>query len=49
MVIKPVIAWVTSSTVRTGEILKQLPMTVGEIERDYGKNGNNLPYRDQAY
>jgi flagellar M-ring protein FliF len=49
IVIRPIMAWFTSSTIRTGEILKQLPMTVGEMEKGYSKStGNNLPYRDQA-
>jgi hypothetical protein len=29
-------------------MLKQLPMTVEEIERGYGEGAKSLPYRDRA-
>ncbi|MEJ2627578.1 MAG: flagellar basal-body MS-ring/collar protein FliF, partial [bacterium] len=49
VVLRPLISWLTSSTIKTGEILKQLPMTVGELEKGYtSRNIQNLPYRDQA-
>ena len=47
-VIRPLIHWVTSATVADGELLQQLPKTVGEIEREYGRNPNPLPFMDKA-
>ena len=49
IVVRPLISWLTSSTIKTGEILRQLPMTVGELEKGYNnRKMQSLPYRDQA-
>ena len=36
-VIRPLVRWLTAGSMGDVEILKQLPMTVGEIERGTGK------------
>jgi hypothetical protein len=45
-VARPLVRWLTSVSVGDLEISKQLPMTVGEAEREYGKLGST--YKDQA-
>lgn len=47
-VARPLVRWLTSSSFRDAEMLNQLPMTVGEIERQYGKGTEKLPFRDRA-
>ncbi len=47
-VIKPLVRWLTAAQSGSGDMLKQLPMTVEEIERGYGEGTKSLPYRDQA-
>ncbi len=46
MVIRPLVRWLTTSPANDGEMLKQLPMTVGELETRMGANSGG--YRDQA-
>ncbi|RLA93754.1 MAG: flagellar M-ring protein FliF [Deltaproteobacteria bacterium] len=45
-VVKPIVHWLTLSPTGDLELLKQLPLTVGEIERQYGGEGS-LPFKDQ--
>lgn len=45
-VIRPLVRWLTAGSMGDVEILKQLPMTVGEIERGYGEE--NSGFREQA-
>ena len=47
-VVRPLVRWLTANPSGGAEILKQLPMTVEEIERGYGENTRSLPYRDRA-
>ena len=47
-VVRPLIRWLTEHTVGEGEIFKQLPKTVGEIEDEYNQGIRRLPFRDQA-
>ena len=47
-VIRPLIQWVTSTTISDAELLQQLPKTVGEIEREYGQTPTPLPFMDRA-
>ncbi len=47
-VIRPLVRWLTAAQSGSGEMLKELPMTVEEIERGYGEGSKSLPYRDQA-
>lgn len=47
-VVKPLMRWLTSAPSGGAEMLKQLPMTVEEIERGYGEGAKRLPYRDRA-
>lgn len=44
-VIRPLVRWLTAGSMGDVEILKQLPMTVGEIERGYGDGGG---FKNQA-
>jgi flagellar M-ring protein FliF len=45
--IKPLVRWLTEQTAGDVELLKQLPKTVGELEREYGGDAPALAYRDQ--
>jgi len=47
-VVRPLVRWLTSAPSGGAEMLKQLPMTVEEIERGYGEGVKSLPYRDRA-
>ena len=47
-VIRPLVTWLTATSSGGGDMLKQLPMTVEEIERGYGEGTNDMPYRNQA-
>ncbi len=47
-VVRPLVRWLTSGPSGGAEMLKQLPLTVEEIERGYGEGAKNLPYRDRA-
>ena len=45
--VRPLVKWITGRTEHEGDLLKQLPKTVGEIERELGM-GQKLPLRDRA-
>ena len=45
-VVRPIIKWLTASTLNDAEFMRQLPMTVGEIEKEY-KGSLNMPNRDE--
>ncbi|MBN1277430.1 MAG: flagellar M-ring protein FliF [Deltaproteobacteria bacterium] len=48
-VARPLVRWLTSSSFSDIDMLKQLPMTVEEIERKYNGHGiKSLPYREKA-
>ncbi|MBW2217315.1 MAG: hypothetical protein JRF34_09000, partial [Deltaproteobacteria bacterium] len=47
-VVRPIVRWLTAAPAGGGEMLKQLPMTVEEIERGYGEGSYSLPFRDKA-
>ncbi len=47
-VVRPLVAWLTSSSSENMEMLKQLPKTVGEIENEYAQGVKSLPFRDRA-
>jgi flagellar M-ring protein FliF len=47
-VVRPLVRWLTATPAGGGEMLKQLPMTVEEIERGYGEGTYSLPFRDKA-
>jgi len=47
-VVRPLVRWLTGTPAGGGEMLKQLPMTVEEIERGYGEGTYSLPFRDKA-
>jgi flagellar M-ring protein FliF len=46
IVIKPLIAWLTSTSVEDYELIEQLPKTIAELEKQY--DGTQLPYTKQA-
>jgi flagellar M-ring protein FliF len=46
IVIKPLIAWLTSTSVEDYELIEQLPKTIAELEKQY--DGTELPYTKQA-
>ena len=46
-IVRPLVRWITGATEQEGDLLKQLPKTVGEIERELGV-GQRLPLRDRA-
>jgi len=47
-VVKPLIKWLTAHTTGDGELLYQLPKTVGEIENIDGEDHKRLTFKDQA-
>jgi hypothetical protein len=47
-VVRPVVQWLTTSSIGDTDLLRQLPKTVGEIEREYGGETKSLPFRDRA-
>jgi flagellar M-ring protein FliF len=47
-VVRPLVAWLTSSTIESMEMLNQLPKTVGEIESESAQGMKSLPFRDHA-
>ncbi len=47
-VVKPLIKWLTAHTTGDGELLHQLPKTVGEIENLNGEDHKRSTFKDQA-
>jgi len=47
-VVRPVVRWLTTPTIKEVETFRQLPKTVEEIEREYGEGRKALPFRDRA-
>ena len=47
-VVRPLINWLTSSSLSDVEIIKQLPKTVGEIEREYSAQQRATPHTAQV-
>lgn len=43
-IVRPLVRWITTAPTADAELLKQLPMTVGELEQGYGGAG----FKDQA-
>ncbi len=46
--VRPLVRWLTAETSSNGEIIRQLPKTVGELEGEYSRGGGQLSFRDQA-
>jgi flagellar M-ring protein FliF len=44
--VRPIVRWLTAEPAG-GQIVRQLPKTVGELEREYAQRGRNLPFRDR--
>jgi len=42
-VVRPIVQWVTDTDVSDAQLLQQLPKTVGELEREFDQNPNQLP------
>ena len=47
-VVRPLIQWLTSISIGEGLLLNQLPKTIEEIEREYGKDLKNLPFTNKT-
>lgn len=47
-VVRPLVQWLTSSSIGEGVLLGQLPKTIEEVEREYGGGLNNLPFKNRA-
>jgi len=47
-VVRPLIQWLISSSIGEGILLGQLPKTIEEVEREYGGDLKNLPFRNRA-
>ena len=47
-VVRPLIQWLISSSIGEGVLLGQLPKTIEEVEREYGGDLKNLPFRNRA-
>ncbi|MBW2570328.1 MAG: hypothetical protein JRE47_13435, partial [Deltaproteobacteria bacterium] len=47
-VVRPLVAWLTSTPIESMEMLNQLPKTVGEIESESAQGMQSLPFRDRA-
>ncbi len=47
-VVRPLVRWLTSSSIGSMEMLKQLPKTVGEIESEYAQGVKSFPFTDRA-
>ena len=47
-VVRPLVQWLVSSSIGGGILLGQLPKTIGEVEREYGGDLKNLPFRNRA-
>ncbi|MDJ0721335.1 MAG: flagellar basal-body MS-ring/collar protein FliF [Desulfobacterales bacterium] len=46
--VRPLIKWLTAENPLNGEIIRQLPKTVGELEQEYQGAGGQISYMDQA-
>lgn len=46
--VRPLVRWLTSEQAGGGEIIRQLPKTVTELEREYTQGTQRLPFRDQV-
>ena len=46
--VRPLIRWLTAENPLGGEIIRQLPKTVGELEQEYQGVGGQISYMDQA-
>ncbi len=47
-VVRPLVRWLTSSSIESMEMLNQLPKTVGEIESESAQGMQSLPFKDHA-
>lgn len=47
-VIRPIVTWLTSTTIQQRELINQLPKTVGEIENDTSFNTAQVTFQDKA-
>jgi flagellar M-ring protein FliF len=48
LVVRPIILWITSDSFDDFQIFEQLPKTIAELEKEYEKEGDNLPMVGQA-
>jgi flagellar M-ring protein FliF len=45
--VRPLVRWLTAEPAGGGQIIRQLPKTVSEVEREYSQGAQRLPFRDQ--
>ena len=45
--VRPIVRWLTAEPAG-GQIVRQLPKTVSELEQEYGKTAASLPFRDRV-
>lgn len=48
LVVRPIIRWITSDAIDDFQIIEQLPKTIAELEKEYEKEGENLPMVGKA-
>ena len=46
--VRPLIRWLTADSPSNGEIIRQLPKTVGELEGEYSSGSGQVSFMDQA-
>ena len=47
-IVRPLIQWLTTNSASEFGLLSQLPKTIEEVEREYGGDLTNLPYKNKA-
>ena len=47
-IVRPLIQWLTANSASEFGLLSQLPKTIEEVEREYGGDLTNLPYKNKA-
>jgi flagellar M-ring protein FliF len=46
--VRPIVRWLTTEPAGGGQIVRQLPKTVSELEREYAQGRSSLPFRDRV-
>ncbi len=47
-IVRPLVRWLTSMPAEDMSMVKELPMTVGELENEYGKAVKSIPYQNNV-
>jgi len=48
VIVRPIVSWITSTTINERELIDQLPKTVNEIENEMNANIKQISYQDRA-